>query len=144
MQIPMRRLLRKNVQLAALCLATLLTPAHANNMAIKCEFAILKQAHETLIFCGEKINPANEARYQTVANQFESFIASNADSKPDWQESVEEIRRGLLREDKDRVCKDQDYQKHKRMFSLYVSDSGMAYVKKLLSRPRDPSKGDCF
>jgi hypothetical protein len=117
--------------------------ACATNASIQCDFAFLKQAHETLVFCGEKIDPASEERYDKLTKEFQAFIASNVDSKPGW-ETVEDIRRTLLREGKDRVCKDPDYQALRRVFFGYVSDSGMAQVKKLLSRPRDPSEGDCL
>jgi hypothetical protein len=113
-------------------------------MAVKCEFSLLKQAHETIVYCGEQIDPAMEARYNKLSKDFLSFIATNQDSKPRWNESVEEIRRNLLQEDRDRVCKGPDYALFRRSFFLYVSDVGMTAVSNLLSHPRDPSEGDCF
>jgi hypothetical protein len=136
-------LLRTKLQLVGACLIPLVAQAHANNASINCEFAVLKQAHETLMFCGETIDPVSEARYDKLTKGFQSFIASNPDSRPGWN-SVEEIQRSLLREGRDRVCKDPDYAWLREAFGRYVSDAGMAEVGSLLSRPRDPSEGDCF
>jgi hypothetical protein len=113
-------------------------------MAVECEFSLLKQAHETLIYCGEQIDPVIEARYNELSKSFLSFIATNQDSKPGSDDSVEEIRRDLLREDRDRVCKGPDYALLRRSFFRSVSDVGMTEVGNLLSHPRDPSEGDCF
>jgi hypothetical protein len=135
--------LRKKLKLVGACLIPLVAHAYANNASINCEFAMLKQAHETLIFCGEKIDPVSEARYDKLTKDFQSFIASNPDSRPGW-DSVDEVRRLLLREGRDRVCKDPDYAWLRRAFDRYVSDAGMAEVGTLLSRPRDPSEGDCL
>jgi hypothetical protein len=133
----------KKSLLAGAYLMSLTGSAYATNASIQCEFALLNQARETLIFCGEKIDPAGERRYDELTKEFQAFIASNADSRTGWQ-TVEDIRRTLLQEGKERVCKDPDYQALRRAFFVYVSDSGMAQAKKLLSRPRDPSEGDCF
>jgi len=119
--------------------------AHANNMAIYCEFALLQQAHETLLHCGEHIDPASEARYGKLINEFMSFFAANVASKKQSDgDSVGEIRKRLLQSDRDRVCKGSDYLRWRQTFLYAVSDIGMAQVSKLLSRPRDPSEGDCF
>jgi len=112
-------------------------------MSINCEFALLKQARETMIFCGEKIGPANETRYDKLTKDFQSFIASNPNSKPPW-DRAEEIRTKLLGEGRDRVCNDRDYPFLQQAFYRYVSDAGMVAVGNLLSRPRDPDDGDCF
>ena len=125
-------------------LVALMGNAHANNMAVKCELALLRQAHETLIYCGEQIDPASEARYDKLTKDFLYFIATNRDSKPGWDDSVEEIRRRLSQMDRDRVCKALDYPLLRQTFSYAVSDAGIAEVGNLLSRPRDPSEGDCF
>lgn len=113
-------------------------------MAINCEFALLLQARETLLHCGEQIDPTSEARYDKLINDFMSFIAANVDSKKRSDDSVDEIRKRLRRSDRDRVCKGSDYLLLRQTFFHAVSDVGMAQVSKLLSHPRDPSEGDCF
>ena len=93
----------KKSLLAGAYLMSLTGSAYATNASIQCEFALLNQARETLIFCGEKIDPAGERRYDELTKEFQAFIASNADSRPGWQ-TVEDIRRTLLQEGKERVC----------------------------------------
>jgi hypothetical protein len=137
------QLLRKKIQLVGAYLVALVAYAHANNASINCEFAMLKQAHETLTFCGEKIDPANEARYDKLTKDFQFFIASNPNSKPPW-DSAEEIRTRLHKEGRDRICNDPGYPLLQQAFYGYVSDAGMVAVGSLLSRPRDPNDGDCF
>jgi hypothetical protein len=113
-------------------------------MSIKCEFSLLKETHEMLAYCGEKIDQVTEQRYDEISKRFTSFIAANHASKPGLDHSVEEIRRRLQREDRDHVCKGSDYELARRVFFAYVSDSKMAAVNALLSRPRDPSEGECL
>lgn len=110
-------------------------------MSVNCEFSLLKELHERLIFCGESIDPASGARYEKLVQDFSSFIAANGKG---YDDQVEEVRRRLHQEGKDRICKNADYPALRRMFFHYVSDAGMAEVRVLLSRPRDPNKGDCL
>lgn len=117
--------------------------AYANNVAVKCELSILNNAHETLVYCGESIGPADETRYDKLSGDFSTFIGANANSKPRWFDSVEEIRGSLAQEGRDRACKGPIYEGLRRAFFYAVSDVGMAEVSALLSRPRDPSEGDC-
>ena len=125
------------------CLLFLVTNARATNMAVDCEFSLLKQAHESLVFCGESIEPVNEARYDKLTQDFLAFIAMNGN--PDkYNGSLEQIRRRLRQDGRDRVCEDPDYPLLRRAFFRYISDVGMAEVSRLLSHPRDPSEGDCF
>jgi len=118
--------------------------ANAENMSVNCEFGLLKQAHETLVFCGEQIDPASEARYDKLKNEFSSFIAANIDSKKASDDSVEDIRRRLLQNGRERACKDRGYPLLRRAFFHYTSDIGMDGVSNLLNRARDPSEGGCF
>ena len=119
--------------------------AHANNMALYCEFALLQQAHETLLHCEEQNDPASEARYGKLVDEFMSFFAANAAFKKQSDgDSVSEIRKRLLQGDRNRICREPDYTYLRQKFYYAVSDLGMAEVSKLLSRPRDPSEGDCL
>jgi hypothetical protein len=132
------------LELAGLvCLISWVTNAQADNMAISCEFSLMKQAHESLVFCGEPIDPASEARYEKLSQDFSTFIAKNG-NPADYSGSLEQIRRRLQQDGRDRVCKDPDYPFLRRAFFRYVSDAGMTSVNDLLSRHRDPSEGDCF
>lgn len=122
------------------CLSSLAS-AHASNMAIDCEYKLLKQAHETLRFCGESIDSVRQARYQHLVRDYLSFIAENKTRNMMHDESVEDIRRSLEGMGHDRVCNDPVLW---GVFYFSVSDSGMAEARKKLSRRRDPSEGDCF
>ncbi len=125
------------------CLISWVADAHANNMAIDCEFALLKQARESLVFCGEPIDALSEARYEKLMRDFTSFVAANG-NLDGYSGSLEQIRRRLHQDGRDRVCKDPGYQLLRQTFFRSVSDVGMAEVSNLLSRPRNPSEGDCF
>ena len=118
--------------------------APAHGMSVRCQFGLLKQAHETLVFCGEQIDPASEARFERLSKEFQSFVDSNQDSKKVADDSVEEIRRRLRQKGRDQVCKDPDYSLLRRLFFHNVSDAGMDELSNLLSHPQDPSEGDCF
>lgn len=130
-------------QLIGICLVFLAGSTCASNAAINCEFQRLKQVHETLVFCSEQIDLASEARYAELTKEFQSFFSPDVNSKPAW-DSIEEIRKRLVQEGKDRVCKDPGLSASRRDFFQYVSEAGMARVKNLLSQPRNRTGGDCY
>lgn len=114
-----------SIGLASLCFC--MPSAYANNMAVDCEFVILKQAHETLMYCEELIDSVSEARYEKLFRDFSSFVAANANAKKNsYNGSLEQIRRRLNQDGRDRVCKDPDYPFLRQAFFRYVSDEGMA------------------
>ena len=118
--------------------------AQAGNMAIYCELALLLRAHETLVHCGEQIDPASESRYDKLVGDYRSFIAANPAPKKQYDGDVGEIQKQLRKNDRNLVCTGCDYTLWHRTFVHAVSDVGMAEVGEQLSRPRDPSEGDCF
>jgi hypothetical protein len=113
-------------------------------MSISCEFSLLKQAHETLVYCGQRLDPLSAARYDKLFKEFSSFIITNRNPNTKYDEDLDEMRMRLLQEGQARVCKGPDYDLLRRAFGRYVSDAGMAEIKNLLSHPRDPLEGDCF
>lgn len=98
------------------------------DVAVNCEFQRLKQTRELLVFCGEAIDPEKEARYAQLTMEFEAYFRSvprAVDSKPAW-DSIEEIRKRLVNEGKDRVCKDPGLFLARHDFLQFVSEAGMA------------------
>ena len=118
--------------------------AQAGNMAIYCELALLLRAHETLVHCGEQIDPESESRYSKLVGDFRSFIAANPAAKKQYDGDVGEIQKKLRQNDRNLVCTRRDYKQWHRTFVHAVSDVGMAEVGEQLSRLRDLSEGDCF
>jgi hypothetical protein len=132
-----------SIGLAGLCFC--MPSAYANDMAVACEFEILKQAHETLVYCGELIDSVSETRYEKLFWDFSSFVAANANAKKNsYNGSLEQIQRRLHQDGRDLVCKDPGYPLLRQAFFRYVSDEGMAEVGRLLSHPQNPFEGDCL
>ena len=137
---------------AIICAISLVTPsAHAGSASIACEYGLLREAHEILLFCGEQIDEQNERRYQKLVGDLSSFIAANGKTSNHLassaiNESTEEIRNHLIREGQDRVCRSSDVPLAllRQSFLRTVSDVGVDELKKLLSRPQDPFEGDCL
>jgi len=129
-----------------ICAISLAPSVQASSFSIGCEFLLLREVHETLLFCGEHIDEPNERRYQKLVGDLSSFIDANEkmNQHPAFTKSVDEIRDHLVREGQDRVCKSSDVALWRKTFLRAVSDAGMEEVGKLLSRPRDPFEGDCF
>jgi hypothetical protein len=116
------------------------------NMAISCEYMLLTEAYETLVFCGEAIDSVNKERYVLLQNDFIKFIRMNtrSDEKKNVLDYGEARRKEFESRPKDRVCKDPGYPILRKTFYQYISDVGMAAVSELLKQPRDPNSGDCF
>jgi len=106
---------------------------------------MLSGIHEGMVFCGDKIDANDEAKYVDLRIALKAFINKNAqlDRSKIGFDYDENIKRLLRSRGRAAVCETQDYSVLKKFFLESITAERIAEIRKRLQTPSDPDEGDC-
>ena len=117
----------------------------AQEMSLTCIYNIMTSARESMVLCGERLDPASESAYDKLRAALKTFINDNATSNrriaPDYDQSIRLSGRDAVQKG---FCKQQDYQFGKLMLLEFLQPDRESGIRKRLKIPGDPTKGDCL
>jgi hypothetical protein len=136
---------------AALLLSTMLwsSPAAAVG-SLTCIYGIMTEVRVAMEFCGDRLEPANEAAYQTLRTDLRKFINENARLsihriEPDYDEQIRQHMKVRTEpQSNNSFCAHQDYAFGKKLLLELLQPEATSEIRNRLDTPSDPSKGDCF
>ena len=117
----------------------------AADLSLSCLYTMLSGIHEGMVFCGDKIDANDEAKYVDLRIALKAFINKNAqlDRSKIGFDYDENIKRLLRSRGRAAVCETQDYSVLKKFFLESITAERIAEIRKRLQTPSDPDEGDC-
>ncbi len=114
-------------------------------MSLTCIYDILTSARESMVLCGERLDPASESTYDKLRADLKTFINDNATSDRRIAPDYDQLRRLAARDAVQKgFCKQQEYQFGKWMLLEFLQADRESGIRKRLELPGDPTKGDCL
>src|SRR5262249_35258979 len=112
--------------------------------SLKCIYELMTSIRESIVLCGETLDPNSEETYHKLRAAMKTFINENTkmDSKkiaPDYDQIKSLGTREMVAEG---FCKLPEYPGWKEVLQEFLRDE--ATIRKRLETPGDPADGDCL